>query len=177
MERISNLATRSRHSGVAVLDQALVRTKIADARGNARLREIHCFHQSDDEPLHRMLNAMEPGSYIRPHRHLDPPKAESIVLLAGSMGVLVFDEDGTPQDDQFVLLGGDGGAVGVDILPAVWHTMLALETGSVMFEVKPGPYQRASDKDFASWAPLDGTPEAAAYLTDLEARFRRRFDS
>jgi cupin fold WbuC family metalloprotein len=176
MERISPLATRSRHEKIAVLDEALVRTKIEDARRNARLREIHCFHQDDGERLHRMLNAMEPGTYIRPHRHLDPPKAESVVVLSGALGLVLFDDDGNPLDDDFVLMSNARGVIGIDLRPAVWHTLLTLETGTVMFEVKPGPYQSASDKDFAVWAPQENTPEADVYLAGLEARFRKRFD-
>ena len=47
-----------------------------------------------------------------------------------------------------------------------------LEPDTVVFEVKPGPYQPTSDKDFAPWAPAEGGPDAPAYLADLEARFR-----
>jgi hypothetical protein len=78
--RISPAATRSTHERWTVIDRALMEQKIDDANKNARKREIHNLHSSDQEALHRMLNSIQPGSYIRPHRHLDPPKDPDTVL-------------------------------------------------------------------------------------------------
>ena len=58
------------------------------ARGVPRLRRNANFHKSESEPANRLLNAIEPGSYIRPHRHLDPNKDETMVVLKGSLGML-----------------------------------------------------------------------------------------
>ena len=60
------------------------------------------------------------------------------------------------------ILGRD--ALGVDIQPGVWHTMAVLTEHVVCFEVKPGPYSAATDKDFAPWAPREGDQRATAYL-------------
>jgi cupin fold WbuC family metalloprotein len=68
-------------------------TNSAPARA-PRLRAHHNLHDSPEAPAHRMLVAMEPGSYVRPHRHLDPNKAETIIVLRGRLGVLVFDDEG-----------------------------------------------------------------------------------
>lgn len=112
-----------------------------------------------------MLNALQPGSYVRPHRHLLPPKAESSVLLRGSIGFITFHDDGR-VDRQLVLSAGSS-SFGVDCQPGPFHTLFALEPDTVVFEVKPGPYDPASDKDFAPWAPEEGSPEATAYLERL----------
>jgi hypothetical protein len=56
---------------------------------------------------------------------------------------------------------------GVDIEPGVFHSFFALEEDTVLFEVKPGPYERIADKDFAAWAPKEGTAEARSYLEGL----------
>jgi cupin fold WbuC family metalloprotein len=175
LQRISPLATRSEHRRFVAIDRALVVAKTADAGRNLRRREIHCFHEADDDGLHRMLNAIEPGSYVRPHRHLDPPKAESLIVLSGSLGIVLFDSDGTPDTDRLVLLSQRRDALGIDIRAGVWHTFVALETGTVVFEAKPGPYKRASDKDFAPWAPEAETDEAGPYLARLEHLFRESF--
>lgn len=127
------------------------------------------FHTRDDEPLNRMLNAVQPGSYIRPHRHLTPPKAESIVVLRGTIGFLTFDESGTTL--EATRLSASLPAFGVDCRPGVFHTFVSLEPDTVVFEVKPGPYVRASDKDFAQWAPKEWSEEAPAYLAKLEKAF------
>ncbi|MHC4992475.1 MAG: WbuC family cupin fold metalloprotein [Planctomycetota bacterium] len=171
--RISAVATRSQHEKVGVIDWPLVRRKAADARESARGREIHALHADDDDTLHRMLNAIQPGSYVAPHRHLDPPKAESLLLVQGELGLIVFDDEGAPDESNFVWLSPTSGVLGADCRAGVWHTIVALEPDTVIFEVKPGPYRAASDKDFAPWAPREGDPDAAAYLAELVTHFRR----
>jgi cupin fold WbuC family metalloprotein len=122
-----------------------------------------------------MIDAVEPGSYIRPHRHLAPPKAESLVLIRGSLAFIAFLENGTPDRDHCVLLSQGAGAYAVDCREGVWHTLFALEPGTVFFEARSGPYQAEADKDFAPWAPPENAPEAAFYLQHLETEFRRIF--
>ena len=48
-----------------------------------------------------MLNAIQPGSYIRPHRHLDPPKSESLILLQGMLGYVSFQTTARPRTTAF----------------------------------------------------------------------------
>ena len=172
LRRVSPLATRSESDRFAVVDAALVAQKAADAAVNSRRREIHCFHAADTASLQRMLNALQPGSYVRPHRHLTPPKAESFVLLTGSLGFIAFDGTGNFGPDDCVLLSRERGVLAVDVVEGVWHAILALEPDTVAFEAKPGPYAAVSDKDFAAWAPAAETPEALAYLRSVEDRFR-----
>ena len=56
---------------------------------------------------------------------------------------------------------------GIDFEPGVLHTFFALQRDTVLFEVKPGPYEMQTDKDFASFAPAEESPEAAGYMTSL----------
>jgi cupin fold WbuC family metalloprotein len=111
-----------------------------------------------------MLNAVEPSSYLRPHRHADPPKSESLILLSGSLGFVTFLDDGTP--DHFIHLHPDK-TLALDCREGVWHTVVAFEP-SVVFEVKSGPHMAATDKEFASWAPEEGSAAADAYLSRLK---------
>ncbi len=171
--RISAAATRSGHKAVALIDRNLVERKASDAKRSDRGREIHNFHEGDSDPLQRMLNAVQPGSYIRPHRHLSPPKAESLILLQGQLAYVSFSDDGLPEEGGLVLLDVGRGVYGCDIRPGVWHTIFALAPNTVLFEVKPGPYDPAADKEFAPWSPPERTPEAAAFLAELEDGFRR----
>jgi cupin fold WbuC family metalloprotein len=171
--RISPVATKSCHDTTVLIDRDLVERKGYDARQSQRKREIHIFHAGDEDPLQRMLNAIQPGSYIRPHRHLDPPKSEAVILLQGMLGYMSFHDDGTPDPDSFLLLDAARGAYGCDIRPGVWHTIFALTPDTVIFEVKPGPYSPANDKDFAPWAPPEYSPEATGYLAEIEDAFRR----
>ena len=171
--RISPVATKSCHETVAAIDLELVERKAYDARRSARQREVHAFHEGDADPLQRMLNALQPGTYVRPHRHLEPPRSEALVVLQGMLGYMSFAGDGTPDDESFLLLERERGAYGCDIRPGVWHTIFALVPDTVIFEVKPGPYRPANDKDFAAWSPPEGSPAAPAYLAGIEDAFRR----
>jgi cupin fold WbuC family metalloprotein len=112
-----------------------------------------------------MLNALQPHSYIQPHRHRAPAKAESIVVLKGSIACVIFNEAGAIERVHVIGVGLP--SFGVDLHAGVFHTFFALEPDTVLFEVKRGPYERLSDKDFASWAPEEGTPEAKPYLEQL----------
>ncbi len=109
----------------------------------------------EDNP-HRFLNVMIRGTYIAPHRHGDPPKSESFIVLEGELAFFTFDDDG--QITSTHILGRDAVGVRVDIQPGVWHTIAVLSEHVVCFEVKPGPYSAANDKDFAPWAPREGAP-------------------
>lgn len=171
IERLSRFATISRHERTLGIDRKLIATKSREAAANPRRREVLVLHRDDQDPLQRMLNALQPGSYIRPHRHRRPPKAEPLVLLAGAAGFVVFEDDGTPSIENSILLHPHEGALVVDQREGAWHTFFALHPDTVLFEVKPGPFDPAAEKEFASWAPEEGAPEAAAYLESLERKF------
>lgn len=175
IERISSLATRSCHGRLLLVDQALLDLKARDAADSKRKREIHSFNVGNQDTLQRMLNSIQPGSYIRPHRHENPPKAEALIILQGSLGYVPFDDQGNPIDSDFILLDVNRGTFGVDSRAGVWHCFFALQRDTVLFEVKPGPYKPETDKDFAPWAPAEGHATATMYLIKLEDRFRSLF--
>jgi cupin fold WbuC family metalloprotein len=143
----------------------LFRQLIERARQSPRLRINHNFHATMEENPHRFLNVMLRGTYVTPHRHLDPPKAESFLVLEGEIAFFTFDDEGAIASKH--ILGRD--AIGIDIDPGIWHTLAVLSDEAVCYEVKPGPYTAANDKDFAPWAPREGDPDAAAYLERLLA--------
>ena len=119
-----------------------------------------------EEPVHRLLNALEPGTYVRPHRHLDPNKAETAIAVAGEIGVLLFDDSGNVLESRVLAPGGAD--LGVQMPAGAWHTFVALAPGSVFFETKAGPWAPPTPEETAAWSPAEGTPEAA----NLERRWR-----
>lgn len=149
-----------------IIDDPLLDELTTRARQSPRRRMNHNLHASYAEPCQRLLNAMEPGSYVRPHRHLTPPKPECFLAVRGRLAALIFTDDGIIE--RIIPFAAGGDTIGVDIPAGVWHAILALESGSIFFETKPGPYFPPSDKDFAPWAPAEGSDEAAAYLAGLE---------
>jgi cupin fold WbuC family metalloprotein len=149
-----------------LLDRALFDSLSERAQQSPRLRANHNFHGSMEENPHRFLNVMARGTYVTPHRHLDPPKTEAFLALSGEIAVFLFDDEGNVTERHD--LGRD--PVGIDIAAGVWHTVAVLSDIAVCYEVKPGPYTQANDKDFAPWAPREGDPRCAEYLERLLAR-------
>lgn len=149
-------------------DAAALAALTDTARGLPRLRRNANFHRSEAEPANRLLNAIEPGSYIRPHRHLDPNKDETMVVLKGRLGMLWFDDDGKVAGQAVMATGGN---CVVNIPHGCWHTLLALEPGTVFFEAKGGPYAPLAPDETAAWAPAEGDAAVPAFYASLLARF------
>ena len=129
----------------------------------------HNFHDGPGDNPHRMLNVLLRGTYVRPHRHVTPPKSEAFLPLTGRVGIVCFDDGGGVG--AFYELDSAGAVRGIDLEPGVWHTVVALSDVCVCYEVKPGPWEAASDKDFAPWAPGEGEPGVAAFVDRMEALF------
>jgi cupin fold WbuC family metalloprotein len=142
---------------------------VAAARAHPRLRKNLNLHASDDSKSHRLINAVEPGSYIRPHRHLDQEKDETFGWVRGSFGVILFDDTGAIVETHLL---APGHALLVTVPSGQWHTAVSLDPGSVFFESKAGPYRPLQESEKAPWAPDEGAPAAEAYLTSLKARVR-----
>ena len=146
-----------------LLDDLLARAA-ADPRGRVPYR----FHEHED-PVQRMLNAITPGSYVTPHKHEDPDKVELIAPLVGSAAMFQYDDAG--EITGMHIMKPDSPVMGVDIPPRTYHNFVAI-TPCVVLEIIQGPYRAETHKKFAPFAPLEGSPECAAYLANLEARIR-----
>lgn len=119
-----------------VIDEQLLDQVSEEARKSTRLRMNYNFHLSLEDKCHRFLNAVEPGTVVPIHRH--PTKDESFVILRGKVRVTAHNDDGSIIED--VVLSQEGGNYGVDIPKNVWHKLESLESGSVIFECKAGPF-------------------------------------
>jgi len=139
------------------------------ARTSPRLRRNHNIHPADESRCHRLLNAIEPASYIRPHRHQDPEKDEAFILMSGRLGIIVF----TPAGEvaETVVLSQESGNLAADIPHGIYHTAVSLQSGTVFYEAKAGPYLPLTDAETAPWAPVEGTPGAPEYLERLRGLF------
>ena len=126
------------------------------------------LHEMDDT-VHRLLNSIEPGSWVQPHRHLDPLRTETIVVVAGALGLVLYDDAGRVTETARLEPGGE--VFGVDLPAGTWHGLVALVPGTVFFETKPGPYVAPAPRDRAPWAPAEGEPAAG----DAEEALGRLF--
>ena len=119
-----------------VIDTELLDKVSEQAKASPRLRMNYNFHQSLDDKCHRFLNAVEPGTEVPIHRH--PTKDESFVILRGRVMVKTYNDDGSVLDS--IELCPEEGKYGVNIPKGVWHNLECLESDSVFFECKEGPF-------------------------------------
>lgn len=167
MKKSFPLAMQAPSTDVTPILETKIKEAILLSRQSPRKRIILPYHKSASDKMHRMFNIIQPYSYIRPHTHITAQKTETIVLLKGAVCFFIFDETGKVLE-QHILRAGSL-SFGIDIEPHIFHSFIAIEEDTVLFEVKPGPYDKNLDKDFATWSPEEGTEEAQQYLSNLYA--------
>lgn len=143
------------------LNRDLLNDQLAKAAAHPRRRVNLDLHGGHDALVHRFIISMQPDSYVRPHRHLQPHKMEMAVWLDGVLEWLFFSEEGAVIER--VPLGAANGVWSVEVPPYAYHSVLA-HTPASFLEVKQGPYDAQTDKDWAPWAPPEFSAESASYL-------------
>ena len=126
-----------------LLDNKLLDKVSAKAQKSPRLRMNFNLHESLDSKVQRLFNAMEPGTCVPIQRHRNTD--ETMLLVRGKMKVFFYNENG--EIDKTFMLSPKDGMFGVHIPKGQWHSVDVLESGTVMFEVKEGPYVPLSNKD------------------------------
>ena len=125
------------------ITQTLLDDLTAQAKASPRLRMNYDLRNSDADGSQRMLNAIEPDSPLSIHRHRHT--SETVVCLRGHLQELFYDEDGR-LTDTFDLMP-NGPVVALNIPIGQWHTVRVLESGTVIMEVKDGPYAPTGPED------------------------------
>lgn len=126
-----------------IIDEKLLDGVTEKAKASERLRMNYNLHDSLDAKAQRLLNALEPGTILPIHRH--PHTAETYILLRGRIDVIFYDGEG--NEIQRFHTDPKNGNYGVHIPANQWHTVEVLESGSVIFEVKDGPYMPLAPED------------------------------
>jgi cupin fold WbuC family metalloprotein len=121
------------------IDARMMDELAARAQASPRRRQNLNLHPQLDDPIQRFLNAGEPDTYIRPHRHR-PAYWELVTVLRGRIDALLFDDHGVVIQRHAMLAGS-----GIEIPGATWHSFVFVEPGTVALEVKPGPYDAQRD--------------------------------
>jgi cupin fold WbuC family metalloprotein len=122
-------------------------------------KRVHLLlHDGHGDQVQRLIIVTQPGTYVRPHCH--PEQWEMLVLLQGSGELLKFDANGNIASRSEM----SASAPVAQIPTGVWHGFWALELGTAILEVKPGPYRPSQ---FAEWAPAEGDARVAEYLRQL----------
>lgn len=126
-----------------IIDNSLLNTVSAQAKESPRLRMNFNFHEAMDSKAQRLLNALEIGTDLAIHRHRHT--AETYLLLRGKIRVMFYNDDKT--ETESFMLDPISGNYGVHIPAGQWHTLEVLESDSVIFEVKDGPYTPLGEGD------------------------------
>ena len=126
------------------ITQAILDGLTEQAKASPRLRMNMDLRNSDADQSQRMLNAIEPGSPLPIHRHRKT--SETVVCLRGRLVEEYYDELERICTDRIELSPG-GPVVAVNIPAGQWHTVKALESGTVIIEMKDGPYEPIGPED------------------------------
>ena len=126
----------------------LITTELLDdlslqASENARLRMNYNFHESLNDNVQKLLNAMEPGTQLPIHRHRHT--AETYIVLRGSVNLHIY--NCRAELDKTLEINPAKAVCGVDIPAGQWHTIEVLEPETVIFEIKEGPYSPLTAED------------------------------
>ena len=154
---------------VQIINRDLLEMVSSLAKGSPRRRRNYNFHEAESAACHRLLNAIEPDSYIQPHCHREVIKDETLIVVRGRLGVILFDAHGAVT--AMLALAPASESIGVNIPHGVYHTLVALEPGSVFFEAKAGPFVPLKPEEKASWAPTEGDTQVDAYLKKIKQCF------
>ena len=147
------------------LDEKLFDQLLLHANESQRKRSHRNIHSELDEPVQRLCIGLKKGTYVRPHYHPKTNKWELLLVLKGSVGLVIFDEDGKIIERLSLNIGGS--ICGIEIEPNTWHTVFPLTDEAVIMEVKEGPFTPTEKNEFASWAPAEGEIGVKDFLSWL----------
>lgn len=119
-----------------VIDNKILDDLSAQAKKNPRLRLAMDLRNGPEDLSQRMLNALEPGTIMPIHRH--HVSSESVVLLRGKIEWVFYDDNGSVTER--VTLDANGGPRMINVERDRWHSLVCLESGSVLYESKNGAY-------------------------------------
>ena len=126
-----------------VIDSSLLNSLTEQAKASPRLRMNRDLRNVGESQSQRMLNAIEPGSPVPVHRHRT--SMETVVCLRGRIRQIFYDDNGQIVETVDLMPGGDVAAVNIPM--GQWHTVEVLESGTVIMEVKDGPYEPLQECD------------------------------
>ena len=128
------------------IDVTLLDELTAQAKASPRLRMNFDLHNSPNDQSQRMLNALEPGTVMPIHRHRH--SSETVVVLRGKVKWVYYNDQKEVTNTFIVAPGSD--LVGLSVPMGQWHSLECLETGTVIFESKDGPYEPTRPEDVLS---------------------------
>lgn len=126
-----------------VIDKNILDNLSAQAKSSPRLRMAMDLRNTPEDGSQRMLNALEPGTVMPIHRHLE--SSETVVLLRGKIKWIFYDEEG--NETESIVLDANGEPRMLNAEQGRWHSLVCLEEGSVLFECKNGKYHPLAEEE------------------------------
>lgn len=127
-----------------LIDQKLLDEVTSQAKASPRLRKNFDMRNTPDDKSQRMLNAIEPGTVMPIHRHMG--SSETCLCVRGHFVEYFYDEKGNITDTFDMIPGG----LIINVPIGQWHNLKSLESGTVLFECKDGPYEPQTPSDILS---------------------------
>lgn len=158
-------------SAIKRLDQELLDSIALTASSSSRLRQNYNFHDPT-EKVQRFINVLQPGTYVRPHCHQRDSAVngfEFFLVLQGALGMIILDRDG--QVIQWERVSATGPVRAVELAEGTYHTLIALAPNTAILELKEGPYNFSTDKQFLEAFPAEGTPAACCLVETWQNYF------
>ena len=126
-----------------IINKTLLDELTTLAKASPRLRMNRDLRNSPEDKSQRMLNALEPGTPLPIHRHTK--SSETVVCLRGHLREIFYNDNGEVTEIIDLAPGSDCVALNIPI--GQWHTVEVLESGTVIMEVKDGPYEPIGPDD------------------------------
>lgn len=157
------------------ITQELFDTLAQQARSRSRLRQNYNLHDLT-EKVQRFINVLQPGTYVRPHRHLRGLGVngfEFFLVLQGELGLILLNKEGQTVHQERI--SAHGPTQGIELAEGTYHTLVALAPDTVVLELKEGPYDPSSDKEFLPAFPQEETAAARHLVETWQSCFTSLF--
>lgn len=126
-----------------IIDKKLLDELSSQAKASPRLRQSLDLRNTPFDNSQRMLNALEPRTVMPIYRHRDT--SETVVLLRGKVRWIYYDDNGNETEN--ILVDANGDVRGISVPQGQWHSLVCLESGSVIFESKNGMWEPLAPED------------------------------
>lgn len=126
-----------------LLKEDIITRVTQQAQASTRLRMNYNLHESFEDSVQRMFQALDPGTEIPIARH--PYSSETLIMLRGKLRVLIYDDNKNIIED--VVIAPNTENIGYHITKGTWHKVESLESGTVCFETREGPYAPVAEED------------------------------
>lgn len=128
---------------MSILYSTILDETSAKAKLSPRLRMNYNLHDSFEDSVQRMFNALEPGTEVPIARH--PTSSETLIMLRGKLRVLFYNDNKDVILDEVIAPNAD--VFAVHIPKGTWHRVESLESGTICFETREGPYSPITEED------------------------------